>query len=165
MSIYGRKKTKQNKKTSHFQQLRMALCNFKELKKLVYMYNATIRTLLKFPSHHLFYNRAICFSEPHKTFRFVSKSGIGKSQLCIPLLLAKMYQKCTINIRNKEKKEISRRHIRNFRGILEQVWSSYDHSWLLESDLTLYLLLSISLANSQGIIYGIFDKNAIRFVK
>ena len=73
--------TKQNKKPSHFQQLRMALCNFKELKNLVYMYNATIRTLLKFPSHHLVYNRAFCFSEPHKTFRFVSKSGIGKSQL------------------------------------------------------------------------------------
>lgn len=38
--------TKQNKKPSHFQQLRMALCNFEELKNLVYMYNATIRTLL-----------------------------------------------------------------------------------------------------------------------
>lgn len=88
---YGRNKTKQNKKPSHFQQLRMALCNLEELKSLVYMYNARIRTLLKFPSHHLFYNRAICFSEPHKTFRFVSKSGIGKSQLCILLRLAKMY--------------------------------------------------------------------------
>lgn len=60
--------TKQNKKPSHFQQLRMALCNFEELKNLVYMYNARIRTLLKFPSNHLFYNRAICFQSHTRRF-------------------------------------------------------------------------------------------------